>query len=139
MAAIPQHVIDTVWTRVRVAGPDECWPWKMSIGSHGYGQASWSIGEGRSAGTTAHRVAWVAANGPIPDDLTVDHLCHNRLCCNPAHMQLLSLVDNAKRNRNSQKTECPRGHAYDDENTYITRLGHRRCRECARTSDRARS
>lgn len=95
---VPRRVIDRIFDRVEVKGSGECWPWKLSLGSHGYSQASWSIGGGRNAVTTAHRVAWMAAMGPIPEGLTIDHLCRNHPCCNPAHLRLLSNVENARDN-----------------------------------------
>ena len=136
MPVIPQRVIDSVWDRVKVGDPGECWPWMLSSGSHGYGQACWGIGQGRSAGTTAHRVAWIAANGPIPEGLTVDHLCRNRLCCNPSHLRLLTLQENARDNGMARRTHCPSGHEYDTANTYVDPKGSRKCRTCARERDR---
>ena len=127
---IPQRVLDRVWDNVTILGPDDCWPWKLSLGSHGYGQSSWGIEGGRSAGTTAHRVVWIAANGPIPDYMTVDHSCHNRPCCNPKHLRLKTNVDNARDNMQGMKTHCPRNHKYNEENTYVDPRGHRRCRPC---------
>lgn len=118
------------WSKVdRTAGPTGCWPWTQSAGSHGYGQ-TWD-------GITvrlAHRVAWTLANGPIPSGKTVDHdqdKCRiGGLCCNPAHMRLLSNVANATDNRQGRKTHCPEGHPYDEANTYINKRGHRLCRKC---------
>lgn len=130
--AIPQRVVDRIWERVDVRGPDECWPWKLSIGSHGYGQAGWSLPGGKNNMTTAMRVAWTAANGPIPDGLTVDHLCRNRPCCNPAHLRLLTNEANAGDTALARRTHCVHGHLYDERNTYLDPKGHRRCRACAR-------
>lgn len=99
---VPQHVLDRVMDRVDVRGADECWPWKLSIGSHGYGQIGWNV-DGKNVTTTAHRAAWSATNGPIAGDLTVDHICRNKVCCNPAHLRLLSNVDNARDNVQAQR------------------------------------
>lgn len=126
---------------VAVGEPDACWPWKLSVGSHGYGQVGWSLGPGAIppiAMTTAHRVVWMRAFGPIPDDLTVDHRCHNLICCNPAHLRLLLNPDNARDNGQLDKTHCPAGHAYDVENTYVDSKGYRHCRACGREGKRAR-
>lgn len=105
-----------------------CWQWQPSTGSHGYGNAY--------NGTTvvlAHRMSFEAFRGPILNDLTVDHICRNRTCVNPAHMRLMANLDNAKDNGMSSRTHCPHGHAYDDENTYrCPTKGHRRCRACAK-------
>lgn len=134
---IPQRVLDAIWERVDVRGPDECWPWKLSISTHGYGQVGWG-GNGSRGHTTAHRAAWTAANGPIPGDLTVDHLCRNRPCCNPAHLRLLTNGDNASDNGHSTRTHCPSGHKYDEANTYLNSDGHRFCRACNRIRSRGR-
>jgi hypothetical protein len=128
--AVPQAYIDRFFDSVDVRGEDDCWLWLKSVGSHGYGQASWAT-NGKSAGTTAHRVAWMAAIGPIPDGLTVDHRCRVRRCCNPRHLRLLANVDNARDNGQGKKATCPRGHPYVGDNLYVTPRGHRRCRACA--------
>jgi len=104
-----------------------CIEWTKSTASHGYGQ-TWD-------GVTvrlAHRIAWELARGPIPADLTIDHLCRNRICCNPDHLRLLPNVVNAAGNAQSLRTHCPHGHAYDESNTHIDKRGHRRCRQCAK-------
>lgn len=132
---VPQRVIDRIMRSVDQREPGACWPWLLSAGSHGYGQVGWSVGGGRSAMTTAHRVVWMHYNGSIPDGLTVDHQkalgCSGGICCNPAHLRLLPNVENARDNQQLAKSSCPRGHAYDEANTYTTPRGHRRCRQCA--------
>lgn len=115
------------WTKVDMADPEGCWLWQQSTGSHGYGQ-TWD-------GITvrlAHRAAWELTNGRIPDDLTVDHVCRERRCCNPAHLRLLSNTENARLNGAAIKTHCKRGHEFDEANTYVNKLGHRTCRTCRR-------
>jgi hypothetical protein len=111
----------------RSGGLNACWPWLLSTGGHGYGQGF--------DGTTvrlAHRLAWLAWVGPIYDGMTIDHLCRNRVCCNPAHLRLLSNEENGRLNGNAVKTHCKRGHPFDAENTRINRRGHRICRACHR-------
>jgi hypothetical protein len=122
---IPRHW----WSDVDKSEMFGCWPWQKSCGSHGYGQ-TWD----GSRVLLAHRVAWVLSNQQqIPDDMTIDHLCRNKLCCNPHHLRLLSNLENAKLNGQSIKTSCPQGHEYTEENTYIQPSnGSRRCRECAK-------
>jgi len=86
-------------------------------------------------GTTvllAHRVAWTLTHGEIPADMTIDHLCRNRRCCNPAHLRLLTNVENARDNGFATRTRCPAGHMYDEANTYRSPKGERRCRACAK-------
>lgn len=116
----------------RSAGPDACWPWTLSAGSHGYGQM-WV----RSLGhvTTAHRVAYVLEVGPIAPGMTIDHdrrICEGGRCCNPAHLRQLPNEVNARDNGQSLKTHCPAGHPYDQENTFVNKRGWRQCRQCQR-------
>lgn len=113
---------------------DACWPWLLSTGSHGYGQG-W---DGQTV-VLAHRLVWTFAFGEIPDDLTVDHRCHHRSCCNPFHLRLKTNVDNARDNGMATRTHCPLLHAYDEGNTYVDPEGHRRCRACARINARRRA
>jgi hypothetical protein len=95
---VPQRVIDSIWDRIDIRHGNECWPWKLSRGSHGYGQMGWGISGGRNAGTTTHRIAWIATWGPIPAGMVIDHRCRNRPCCNPLHLRLLTNVENAADN-----------------------------------------
>lgn len=116
------------WSRVAVGKPGECWEWRLSLGSHGYGQ-TWDGVTTR----VAHRVAWTLHHGrQIPGHKTIDHLCFNKVCCNPAHLRLLDNIANAANNRQSRREECVRGHPFDEPNTYVDPRGHRRCRACAR-------
>lgn len=114
------------WKDVQVGDRDECWPWLKSCGSHGYGQ-TWD----RVTVRLAHRVAWALHHDQqIPDGMTVDHECRNRVCCNPAHLRLMSNEENATMNGNQIKTHCKRGHGFTADNTYVDPKGHRRCRAC---------
>lgn len=80
------------WERVDVRGPDDCWLWLQSAGSHGYGQTWDSV-----TVVLAHRVAWALTFGD-PGELEVLHRCPNgpnRQCCNPGHLALGTDKDNA--------------------------------------------
>lgn len=91
------RLIDSFWARV--AKTDFCWLWNGSRCSAGYGQL---VVNGRQ--TMAHRFAWEIENGAIPDGLTVDHLCMNKLCVNPDHMELVTRGENARRHIFAQPT-----------------------------------
>lgn len=129
---------DRVWAKVDRRGLDECWPWLGHINGDGYGRinADWT----RDEETYGHRATYVLTVGPIPDGLQLDHLCRNRACCNPTHLEPVAPGENQRRglrNQNTAKTHCKRGHEFTPDNTMVTQAGHRRCRECARAAFRA--
>ena len=99
----------------------------------GYGQASY---QGRR--WQVHRLAWTLANGPIPEGKVLDHLCRNRACCNPAHLEPVTDRENIHRSpiHNANKLRCKQGHPFTDENTGINRHKGRERRYC-RTCQRA--
>lgn len=95
-----------------------CWVWKGSC-ANGYGRMSVN---GRTDGT--HRLGYEALVGPIPEGLTLDHLCRNTRCWNPRHLEPVTHGENCRRGngwsgRNARKTHCPAGHSYDSSNTYL--------------------
>lgn len=117
------------WARVD-RGRD-CWTWRGYVMPQGYGQATWRGRQWRS-----HRLAYELVRGPIPDGLTLDHLCRNKACVNPAHLEPVTDRENVLRGIgisavNSRKTHCLRGHVFDDKNTRRTPKG-RDCRACHR-------
>lgn len=85
----------------------------------------------------AHRVVYELMVAPIPDGLQLDHLCRNRMCVNPQHLEPVSPKENTRRAR-ALITECPSGHAYDAENTAFSPDGRRYCRACKRVKALAR-
>lgn len=122
---------DRFWQKVTRSGDDECWTWTGAINSvHGYGRMG--LG-GRAQGNGyAHRVSYELNVGPIPDGLTIDHLCVNPRCVNPRHLEAVTQEENSRRAKR-RWTHCIRGHEFTDENTYWRAEGRRACRACART------
>jgi HNH endonuclease len=115
---------------------DECVVWRGHIGREGYGKRTH---HGRR-GSLAHRVAWEDVNGPIPDGLTIDHLCRNRACINVDHMEVVTRRENTLRGVgptavNARKARGKHGHVFNEENTYF-KSGCRQCRECSAESAR---
>ena len=106
-----------------------CWVWLGAKMRNGYGQLV--VGGVHYA---AHRYAYQEMVGAIPAGLDLDHLCRNRACTNPDHLEPVTRSENLlrglKRTHNLEKTHCPSGHEYSAENTYVN--GNRRqCRACA--------
>lgn len=105
-----------------------CWIWRGPLSNLGYGQF-WL--DGRTV--RAHRFAYEQEHGPIPGRLQLDHLCKNRACVRPSHLEAVTAkVNNARSNspsaRNTRKTHCPRGHSYAEEG--VIYRGRRYCAAC---------
>jgi hypothetical protein len=113
-----------------------CWEFRGSP-DNGYGRF-WSAGRT----LLAHRYAWELLVGPIPEDLQLDHLCRNRLCVSPAHLEPVTIRENVLRGvgvtaENAVKTHCTHGHEFTPENTQVRKNGSRACRTCAVERTRA--
>jgi hypothetical protein len=122
------------WAKVNKT--ETCWLWTAYVSPKGYGTFSFG---GKAC--ASHRFSYQMLIGPIPDGLQIDHLCRVRHCVNPAHLEPVTSLENSRRGiaglvttlRQKSKTHCPRGHPYDEANTYTyPRTGARRCRACHR-------
>jgi hypothetical protein len=126
---IPMRVIDRIFKRIDFAGHDVCWEWPGSHTQNGYGTICWYVDK-KYVGKTVHRVVYEAFNGPIEPGLDMDHLCRNRICFNPSHLEPVSRTENSQRGAKYRPTHCKNGHEYTPENSHFTKLNHIRCREC---------
>jgi hypothetical protein len=114
----------------RAVDADGCWRFAGALNAAGYGV----IGINKKT-VYAHRLAYEAFVGPISVGLTLDHLCRNRACFNPAHLEPVTRGENVRRGRPFAKpiTHCKRGHEFTPENTYvIPGSGSRVCVTCRR-------
>lgn len=125
---MPQRpAAERFWAKVELT--EDCWVWTghlrrgygtlMRNGEHGY----------------AHRFAYESLVGPIPEGLQIDHLCRNRACVNPSHMEPVTRRENILRGegsaaKNARKTHCKRGHILSGENLYLYKGAVRICRQC---------
>ena len=119
-----------------------CWEWRASVQSGGYGLLSVETRK-----LLVHRVMYEAFCGAIPDGLTIDHLCRNRRCVRPSHLEAVTMRENILRGTSPSaihalQTHCLRGHAYDAANTHTRKppLGsERHCLICKhrRSAERA--
>ena len=142
----------TVEQRVydRIAVDDGCWIWQggFNTKSH-YGQFSVRGDDGQTKTLRAHRAVYELLVGPIPEGLTLDHLCMVKACVRPGHLEPVTQRENTRRavaalgtepfgRANRAKTHCKHGHEFTPENTYRSKYG-RACRACnrARTQTKA--
>ena len=133
--------LERIDARYDKPGIDKCWVWTGYLDSHGYGYANVGYVNGKQKMIGTHRAMYELYIGQIPLNLTVDHLCRNRACGNPKHMQILTFSENLKiKNANAKKTHCPHGHEYTDENTYYGKQSNggpqRQCRTCVSKNQR---
>lgn len=123
-----------VYKKIRMT-PD-CWWWTGEQNGKGYGL----IRVGRRK-LMAHRVVYELREGAIPEGFQLDHLCRNRACVFPGHLEPVIARTNVLRGTghsavNARKTHCIHGHEFTDENTYIDPRGWRACRACGREAQR---
>ena len=114
-----------------------CWKWKGTSDACGYGRF-WLR---KNKWEQAHRSAYRILRGPIPEGMTLDHLCRNRWCVNPDHLEAVTIEVNVMRGegvcvKNRNKTHCFRGHEFTLANTKVYR-GRRICIACDKLRMRA--
>lgn len=120
--------------------PTGCIEYTGSRSRGGYGTVSVGGGTNRPA----HRASYELVRGPIPDGLQLDHLCRNRICVNPAHLEPVTQRENLMRGEgpsavHARQTHCVNGHEFTPENTYYDAKRNRRtCRACSRERQRRR-
>ena len=109
----------------------ECWEWDGSHFDAGYARCG-------KEGKAVHRVIFEAIYGLIPEGFELHHECRNKGCCNPFHLEVVSVLQHRGYHKNEipmaavnkAKTHCPQGHEYTTENTYLSRRGNSTMRHC---------
>lgn len=128
-------LMDRLVQKIDVLAPDGCWQWISTVNSEGYGQIRIS---GKQRG--AHRVVYEELVGPIPEGLQLDHLCRNRSCVNPDHLEPVTHRENWRRGDHpaaivQRNQACKHGHSMDD--AYVDpKSGWRTCRTCQQETQR---
>jgi len=126
------------WSKVQPQ-PDGCWEWQGAT-TTGYGR--FHIAHGHPL-MLAHRYSYTTLVGPVPDGLDLDHLCRNRRCVRPDHLEPVTHRENLLRSpltwaaRRSAQTHCVHGHEFTPENTFRQHHGTRGCRTCRNRKARA--
>jgi len=118
------------WSHVEFG---DCWQWTAHVGTNGYGRTEVQFGDRKE--TYAHRVAYRLLTRAEPKEL--DHLCRNRLCVNPDHLEPVTRRVNALRGESifahhARQTHCHNGHLLEGANVYRYPSGRRECRTCSK-------
>ncbi len=127
-----KNTIETILSKINVVDSG-CWEWTGYVPSQlGYGHVSMNSKPHR-----VHRVIYEYYHGEIDQKLVLDHLCRNKKCCNPIHLEQVTQRENVLRGVGiaalcAKQTHCLRGHEFNEDNTYITPNGSRKCRLCKR-------
>jgi len=130
MIELKLNSLFSLLSKFEVGEPSECWLWNGYVTSRGYGKIHLPAGM-----LNAHRLVYQIAKGKIPPGLQLDHLCRNRRCVNPFHLEVVTNRENIVRSPitvmavNRAKTHCPKGHSYFGDNLYA-RANGRGCRIC---------
>lgn len=123
----PITVVDRFWLKVDKRGPDDCWKWTGCRNKKGYGSLG-IMRNHKGASKLAHIFSYELHIGAVPKSLEIDHLCRNRACVNPAHLEAVTHIENIRR-ATALRTHCKNGHPLVPGNVGVAHNG-RRCLTC---------
>lgn len=140
---LDKNTINRFLDKILIYNNNECWEWKSTTNHKGYGRFSF-MRNSINYQPQAHRVSYMIFKGEIPKEKTIHHICHNKKCVNPDHLEPRTNIENIMEGNcwsaiNSRKTHCINGHKFDYNNTYnyyrktssgkeTPRRGCRKCR-----------
>ena len=137
-----QSIVENFEAKIDKGKNNQCWHWLGGKHPTGYGMFTVRLNSDCTKTTRAHRLSYELYNGKFDLGLTVDHLCNNKSCVNPAHLEPVTSAENTRRcghapaTINARKKFCKHGHPFDFINTYTyksgPRKGQRKCRTCER-------
>lgn len=136
-ADVAEHLGALILSTAKTS-PDGCILRTVQLDHYGYSQILTRGSASARSKFFAHRVVWTFLRGPIPDGLTIDHLCRVRNCMNVEHMEVVTLRENQRRSDNASSRarrleRCQRGHEFT-----IFPGSQRRCMVCRRAADEGR-
>lgn len=129
MRTLPAHF----WSKIDHQG--DCWTWTGCKSPDGYGRFLGGEALDLGGSRMAHRVSYTVLRGDIETGLEIDHLCQNRACVNPWHMEPVTHQENVRRAW-ERATECRNGHPYTAETRVSDYQGGFRCLICRRKANR---
>ena len=140
---MPKTLEQRFWSKVKKL-PGGCWLWTGTkphsdkSRSLPYGMIGVRLSDGTWKMKGAHRISYELNVGPIPEGLTLDHICKNPSCVNPSHLEAITMKENVLRGNGiaaqcARKTHCKRGHPLSGDNVHIHPMTRQRiCRACRR-------